>query len=81
MSDEEQLRFAAAERRVFVTFNVRDFVILAQRFAADQRDHAGIVVSGQLPAPDVCRRLLRLRLARRSADEMVNVFVWLNQFR
>ena len=81
MPDEEQLRFATAERRALVSFNVRDFVILARRFAEEGRDHAGIVVSSQLPAPEVCRRLLRLRVARRSADEMRNEFVWLNQFR
>jgi predicted nuclease of predicted toxin-antitoxin system len=81
VTDEEHLRFATAEGRVLVTFNVRDFVILARRFAAEGREHAGIVVSSQLPAPEVCRRLLRLRLARRSAEEMLNQFFWLNQFR
>ncbi len=81
MPDENQLRFAVGERRVLVTFNVRDFVVLARRFAAEGREHAGIVVSNQLPAPEVCRRLLRLRLALRTGEAMLNGFVWLNQFR
>ncbi len=43
-SDEEQLEFAAAQRRCIYTFNVRDFARLHGEFLSQGRDHAGIVM-------------------------------------
>jgi len=42
-SDEQQLLGATAQGRVIFTFNVRDFVVLAERYQA----HAGILLATQ----------------------------------
>lgn len=59
-SDESQLTFAAAERRVFVTFNVAHFAAMHAEWRRHNRHHAGVVVSGQRPIGEVLRRLLHL---------------------
>ena len=43
--DDDQLAFAAAQGRVVLTFDIADYVILARRWHAEGRTHAGIVVS------------------------------------
>jgi predicted nuclease of predicted toxin-antitoxin system len=78
-SDPEQLKFAAAQGRAILTYNVRDYVRLAQQYAEQRRSHAGIVVSDQLPLRELLRQTLRL-LADLSAEEMVNQFEWLSNF-
>lgn len=44
-ADADLLVWAAAHDRAIVTENVRDFVPLAQQWAATGRDHAGLVVT------------------------------------
>lgn len=58
-SDSEQLAFAVQEERCLVTFNVRDFVHLHNQYAAQDRDHWGIIVSRQIPIGETLRRLLK----------------------
>lgn len=69
--DEEQLVFAAAERRVLYSFNVGDYMRLHTECTAQGRSHAGIVLAKQqrYSVGEELRRLLRL-LSTRSADEM-----------
>ena len=55
-SDENQLVFAAEGRRCLVTFNVGDFVQLHNRWVTEGREHAGIIVSKQLPIGESLRR-------------------------
>lgn len=43
-SDEELLALAAAEGRILVTFDVGDFARIAQRWAAEGRSHAGVIL-------------------------------------
>ena len=43
-TDEELLREASRQRRALVTFNVRDYVALARRWAFEERSHAGILL-------------------------------------
>lgn len=59
-SDESQLRWAADESRVLVTFNVAHFASLHSRWIDQGEHHAGIVVSTQRPIGDMLRRLRRL---------------------
>jgi hypothetical protein len=60
LPDKDQLEFATAEGRCLVTFNVGDFVQLHNRWIEAGHDHAGIVVSKQLPIGESLRRLLVL---------------------
>ena len=67
--DEDQLEFAAREDRCLVTFNVGDFVQLHNLWLQTGREHAGIIVSKQLPVGESLRRLLAL-LQRETAASM-----------
>jgi hypothetical protein len=60
LADEPQLKWAAAEDRVLVTFNVAHFTELHVNWLRQGRHHAGIVVSNQRPIGDMVRRLLHL---------------------
>jgi predicted nuclease of predicted toxin-antitoxin system len=69
LSDESQLNFATEGNRCLVTFNVGDFVRLHNRWIQAGREHAGIIVSKQLPVGEMLRRLLAL-LQKESGDSM-----------
>ena len=69
LSDESQLNFATDDNRCFVTFNVGDFVRSHNRWVDDVREHAGIIVSKQLPVGEALRRLLVL-LQKENSDSM-----------
>jgi uncharacterized protein DUF5615 len=69
LSDESQLNFATQENRALVTFNVGDFVRLHNRWIDERREHAGIIVSKQLPVGEMLRRLLAL-LQKENGDSM-----------
>lgn len=43
-TDEELLSLAAAEWRIFVTFDVKDFPLIARRWAEGGRAHAGCAI-------------------------------------
>jgi hypothetical protein len=59
-SDVIQLDFAMNDGRVLFTFNVGHFAKMHAMHVAEQRRHAGIIVSSQRPIGDVIRRLLHL---------------------
>ena len=82
-SDEEQLAFAAADNRAIVTFNIRDFAPLHQKWQMNGQPHAGVIVSQQLGSRQyraLLQRVLRL-LNHITAAEMINNFVHLEQFK
>src|SRR5438270_1274340 len=60
-SDEEQLAFATAERRVIFSFNIRDFAPLHDQWQVAGRAHAGIIVSQQLGSRQYGMLLHRMR--------------------
>ena len=60
LADEAQLKFAADAGRALLTFNVGDFVRLHNRWIEKGREHAGIIVSKQLPVGKALRRVLNL---------------------
>jgi len=43
-TDEQLLSIAAAEERLFVTFDVKDFPVIARRWAEAGRVHAGCAI-------------------------------------
>jgi predicted nuclease of predicted toxin-antitoxin system len=82
-SDEEQLRFATAERLAILTFNIRDFAPLHEAWQAAGQAHAGIIVSQQLGSRQyglLLQRTLRL-LNHFTAEEMASNFVHLERFK
>jgi hypothetical protein len=44
LTDEELLSIAAAEGRIFVTFDVKDFPVIARRWAEADREHTGCAI-------------------------------------
>jgi len=75
-SDEEQLSGAAAQGRCLFTFNVRNFVPLAERVL----DHAGIVVASRT-AWNLSQLIASLDRFLESAPEMTDRLRWLNDSR
>jgi hypothetical protein len=43
-SDEQLLALAAGEERIFITFDVKDFSVIARRWAEAGREHAGCAI-------------------------------------
>ena len=80
MTDEEQLSLAAVEGRALFAFNTPDYLRLCLAWLQCAKEHAGIVVSDQLPIGETVRRLLNL-LNRVTADEMRNEIRWLQGFK
>ena len=77
--DETQLLRAAAQGRVILTFNVKDFVVLAQV----HQSHRGILLAAQRSWSSFTALLdaLNLFLSEADAEEMVGSVRWLNQWR
>lgn len=68
-SDRQQLLFASKERRVILTHNKRDFIILHNNFAERNLTHCGIIVSDQLPIGILLKRKMKLWFTL-DADEL-----------
>ena len=82
-SDEEQLAFATAQSRAILTYNIRDFAPLHEKWLAAGRSHSGVIVSRQLGARQygvLLSRMLRL-LGALTADDMRNNLVHLERFK
>jgi hypothetical protein len=78
-SDESRFRWAAAEGRAIVSFNVGDFARLHNEWMLRGDHHAGVVVSQQTSIGDVIRRLLNLS-AVLSDDEMIDRLEFLSNW-
>lgn len=79
-SDEEQLILATEQQRALYTFNVGDFCQLHSTYIAQNRTHAGIIISSQEYAiGDQMRRVLKL-MATKSAEDMVNQLIFLSAY-
>ncbi|MET0516312.1 MAG: DUF5615 family PIN-like protein [Nitrospiraceae bacterium] len=79
-SDEDQLAYAAGERRVILTFNRNDFLLLAKKWFVIGRVHAGIILSRQLPASQLLRHLLHL-ITQHRKDVLDNQVFWLQNYK
>jgi predicted nuclease of predicted toxin-antitoxin system len=78
-SDSEQLAHAAATKRAILTFNIRDFRKLHERWQAEGKEHSGIILSQKLPVGELLRRMLKL-LNTLTADEIHNQVIFLSDF-
>jgi predicted nuclease of predicted toxin-antitoxin system len=73
-TDEQQLDFAASRGWTLLTYNRRDFIVLAQQRHDARRSHAGIILSRQFSTRqtgELLRQVCRF-LESVSADEMWN---------
>jgi len=80
MDDDVLLAWAADQGRAVLTYNVRHFVPLVAQWYATHREHAGVILSLQLPSGELLKQVKRL-LAALSADELKNTVRWLQEFR
>ncbi len=75
--DEMQLLGATAHGRLIFTYNIKDFIELAQKYAS----HAGVVLAAQRSwrLPALIAALEKL-LAETTSEEWVGQIRWLNQW-
>lgn len=76
LPDAEQLDYALVEERTLFSFNAADYIALHLECLAENRDHAGIIISKQIPIGEAVRRILNM-LEQVSADEIRNQLRWL----
>jgi predicted nuclease of predicted toxin-antitoxin system len=82
LSDAAQLARAIAEERALVTYDVRDYVLLARAAASAGRDHWGIVLvaARTIPPSDIgglVRALQALVAERPARDALKNQTIFL----
>lgn len=77
-SDEGQLLGATAQGRAIFTYNIRDFIVLGERYP----HHAGIILAFQrsMSLGDLIDALDHV-LRETSADEWIGQTRWLNDWR
>jgi len=80
-SDEEQLIWAAEQKRVIYSFNMGDFYQLHSLFFIETRVHNGIILAPQqrYSIGEQRRGLLRL-INQRSAESMVSQLIFLSAY-
>lgn len=76
LSDEEHLAFATAAHRVLVTFDCRDFQIIAAHWQQTGQSHAGILLTNAHPLHELHRRFRHLFLTHRKND-FTDRILWL----
>ena len=79
-TDREQIDFAIREHRTLLTFNVKDFVILYNLLYEVRTNHAGRIISSQVPFKELLRRILKL-LHHKTAEKMANWIEFLNNWK
>ena len=75
-TDEEQLLFATKQQRALFSFNVKDFVLLHNKFARNDVKHFGIILSKQRTLSETLILLLRF-LKTHSHEEIDNQIFFL----
>jgi uncharacterized protein DUF5615 len=80
IDDDIQLQFATEHDHALLTFNTTHYLHLHQTWLREHKEHAGIIVSDQLPLGETIRRLLNL-LNHVTADEIRNQLYWLQSFK
>ncbi|MBI4785841.1 MAG: DUF5615 family PIN-like protein [Chloroflexi bacterium] len=80
IDDEPLLTYASAQGRAVLTYNVHHFAPLVALWYEAGREHAGVILSTELPPGELLRRVERL-LTALSADELRNTVRWLQDFK
>ena len=80
IDDESLLEFAVAQGRALLTYNARHFVPLVRLWYEVGREHAGVILSIQLPPTELLKQAERLLVAL-SADDLKNTVRWLQEFK
>lgn len=76
--DEEQLEFATTYGRVVLTFDVRDFSVLAAKWAREGRIHSGILLTNQRSIAELHTGVMRL-WREETPESMANTVRWLSK--
>ena len=77
-SDEAQLLGATAQERCIFTFNIRDFIVLAERYP----QHNGIILAAQSSwTLSTLISALDSLLSQTQVEELIGQVRWLNQWR
>ena len=79
-SDAEQLEFAISQGRAILTHNISHFAKLAEEYVANNRHHYGVLFSQQIEFGELLRRTIRF-LSARSAEQIMNMVDWLNNYK
>ena len=80
IDDEPLLAYATAEGRAVLTYNSRDFVPLVRLWYEAGQEHAGVILSVQLPRGELLHQTEKL-LDTLTADELKNTIRWLQEFK
>ncbi len=67
-SDTKQLVFATTEGKTIFTHNKRDFILLHNEYLRSGKEHAGIIISDQLPVGVLLRRFMKLWFSLNDGD-------------
>ena len=60
--DEPQLEYAAEHERIMVTVNLKDFKVIAERWGAEDRHHAGLIYGGGMHPAAAFHRWISITL-------------------
>jgi predicted nuclease of predicted toxin-antitoxin system len=83
LSDRQQFEYAIRHQRVLLTFNIKDFVPLAETFYVEHREFPGLIVSPQIKGTQfsLLLRLILNLLHRVDAETMHNTVRFLQAFQ
>ena len=82
-SDPEHLTYAAAQRRVLVSYNAQDYFPLTKQWFLSHQDHAGVIISHRQYSRARSRPIveaLTIFLNTITAEDMVNMIRYLEEF-
>jgi len=80
LDDQGQLRFAVVQGRTLLSYNKRHFAKLHYDWMKAGREHAGIILSDQLPVGIVLRRLMKLYFSL-TREDLRNRLEYLSAWR
>ncbi len=79
LDNPDQIAIAAQQKRVLVTYNIRDFIALSQLWAQARRQHYGILLvhPQTIPQDDIGRRLAQALDAQPADDALLDQVLFL----